>query len=168
MLSVKGDDRLKAATLALKAAPREVRKIVTDDTRTVMGPVWVGEVNARASTRADTLVIAKGARIKSGNPPTAVAASSTRKLRGGLIPADTWGPIEFGSPGRDKATTYRRKNRKGGGTHSVTRRTRAQLPAAAPAGRVAFPAFAEVAPRVVALWVASIVRAYYTALQGGR
>jgi len=163
---VKGDDRLKAAALAVKAAPRDVRKIVTDDTRTIMGPVWVGEVNARARTRVDSLVIAKGARIKGGNPPTAVAATSTRKLKGGLVPADTWGPIEFGSPGRDKPTTYRRKNTRAGGTHSVTRRTRAQLPAADPKGRVAFAAFGEVAPRVVALWVQSIVRAYYTALEG--
>lgn len=166
MLSVKGDDRLQAAVLALKAAPRDVRRIVSDDTRTVMGPVWVGAVNARASTRTDQVIIAKGARIKGGNPPTAVAATSTRKLRGGLIPAESFGPFEFGSPARDTLTTYDRKNRKTAGQHRVTRHTRRQLPPAARSGRVAYPAFAEIAPRVVALWVQSIVRAYSQALEG--
>lgn len=168
MLSVRGDDRLAAVVLAVKAAPKHVRKAVTDDTKATMGPVWVAAVNDRARTRTDQAVIAKGARVKGGNPPVAVAASSTRRLSGGLIPADQWGGFEFGaSVNRDAFTTYDTRSR-GGTPYRVKRRTRRQLPTGTRSGRVAYPAFAEVAPRVVALWVQSVVRAYWQAFDGKR
>jgi len=168
VITVRGDDRLKAVVLAVKAAPREVRKAVTDDTKTVIGPVWTTAVNDRARTRTDQLVIAKGARIKGGNPPVAVAASSTRKLKGGLIPADSWGAFEFGaSTNRDTFTTYTGRSRKGK-PYPVKRRTRRQLPPPNRKGRVAFAAFSEVAPRAVSLWVQSVVRAYFAAFDGKR
>lgn len=168
MLSVKGDDRLKATVLLVKAADTVTRRAINQDTVRVIGPVWVQEVNLRAGARPlDQAVLAKGARVKGGNPPTAVAATSTRKLTGGLIPASGYGPVEFGADDRDKFVTYRRTSTKGR-SHQVRRRTRHQLPRRVPRGRVVYPAFAEVAPRVVSLWVQTVVRGYWQAFDGRR
>jgi hypothetical protein len=166
LISVRGDDRLKAAVLAVAAANRDLRRDINAATTSTIGPVWASEVTARAVTTLDRAALAKGARIKGGNPPSAVAASSTRKLKGGLIPADTWAPLEFGA-NRGKVTTYKRRGRKGG-THTVKRHTTRQLPARTRSGRVVMPAFAEVAPRTVSLWVSLVVKVYNDAVNGER
>lgn len=165
MLSVTGDDRLQAAVLALKAADRDLKRTINAATRDVIGPVWVDAVSSRASSTLDRAVVVKGTRLKPGNPPTAVAASSTKRLRGGLLPGDQWAAVEFGST-QDRVKSYRRRNRVGGGSHQVRRHTTRQLPARVPSGRVALPAFAEVAPRAVSLWVQTIVREYSNAVEG--
>lgn len=165
VISVRGDDRLKAAVLAVKAANRDLRSRLNKATVATIGPVWATEVTSRALTSLDRAALAKGSRVKAGNPPTAVAASSTKRLRGGLLPADQWAPVEFGG-NQGKVTTYDRVSVKGH-RHKVTRHTARQLPPANRAGRVVFPAFAEVAPRTVALWVQLIVRVYNEAVNGG-
>lgn len=164
VISVRGDDRLKAVVLAVKAANRDLRTRINKATTATIGPVWVSEVQSRALTSLDRAALAKGARVKAGNPPTAVAASSTRKLRGGLLPADQWAPVEFGAT-QGKVTTYDRVSVKGH-RHKVTRHTTHQLPGIKRSGRVVFPAFAEVAPRTVALWVQLVVRVYADAVEG--
>lgn len=164
MLSVLGDDRLKAAVLAMKAADRDLRARINAATRDEIGPEWVHAVNQHAVRSLDRKVIASSARIKAGNPPVAVAATSTRKLRGGLVPAQQWAPIEFGGT-FNKVTTYTRRSPKGR-MHKVTRHTARQLPARQRSGRVAFPAFADIAPRAVSLWVSIIVKVYNDAVNG--
>lgn len=166
MLSVKADARLQAAVLAMKAGDRTLRADINRATRDTIGPVWTRAVLAHADTDLDRAVIAKGARIKPGNPPAAVAATSARRLRGGLQPSADWQAVEFGgTPSRVR--TYTRVSPKGR-RHSVTRHTMRQLPAHRKAGRVALPAFADVAPRAVSLWVQLIVKRYATALEGRR
>lgn len=166
MLSVKGDDRIKATVLLVKAADTVTRRVVNQDTVRVLGPVWVQEVNIRAQGRTlDQVVLAKGARIKGGNPPAATAATSRRKLTGGLVPAEQYGAVEFGTDDRDAYTTYQRTS-PGGKGHQVRRRTRHQLPRRVRTGRVVYPAFTAIAPRAVALWVQTVVRAYWQAFDG--
>lgn len=164
MLSVRDDDRLQAAVLALKAADRDIRLAISQATRDQVGPLWAQAVQVNARTRTDQAVLARSARIKAGNPPQATAGTSTRRLKGGLVPAEHWAAFEFGGT-YSKQTTYRRASRKGG-THSVTRHTQRQLPPRKATGRVALPAFAEIAPRAVSMWVGIIVKAYSQALEG--
>lgn len=154
---------IRAAVLALKAADRGLRSEINKATRTTMTPVWKDLINTRARTRQSKKVLNAGVRIKAGNPPAGVAASSKRKLRGGLVPADSWQAIEFGAP-PDKVTTYDRRS-PSGGTHKVTRHTTRQLPARAPKGHVVYPAVKAFVPRLVSLWVQTIVRTYYDAAE---
>ncbi|MBX9243413.1 hypothetical protein ICW40_01155 [Actinotalea ferrariae] len=164
MLSVRESRELQAATLALKAADRELRNDINRSTTQTIGPVWKSVVAQHATGQMDARVLAQGARVKAGNPPTAVAATSRRKLRGGLVPVASWHAWEFGAD-RNAVTTYQRRS-KTGGTHKVTRHTRRQLPPRIRTGRVIFPAFADVAPRAVSLWVQLIVRKYADAAEG--
>lgn len=154
---------IRAAALALRGADRNLRSDINKATREVMSPVWKALVQARADRRRDQKVLATGARIKAGNPPAAVAATSRRRLRGGLVPGEQWAALEFGA-NRDKTTTYTRRS-KTGGTHQVTRHAARQLPPRRRTGHVIYPAVKEIAPRMVSLWVQTIVRKYYEAAE---
>src|SRR4051812_38458485 len=101
VLSVKGDRQLLAAATAVKIARRAVRNTINRETRAVMSPAWSAAVATRAGSAVERAVLDKGARIVAGTPPAAVAANSKRKLRGGLVPATGWQPIEFGAINRN-------------------------------------------------------------------
>lgn len=160
-----GDHRAaQAAVLAFKAADRGLRSRINQATRQTMNPVWRGLVAEHARTATDRAVIVKGARIAAGNPPVAVAATSKRALRGGLVPVESWPAVEFGG-NRNATTTYRRRSANGG-THTVTRHTRRQLPARNRRGRVALRATADIGPRLASLWAQLIVRVYHDAAEG--
>lgn len=160
-----GNDRAaQAAVLAMKAADRDLKRDINRATREEMNPVWRSLVSANATRPIDARVLGKGARIAAGNPPQAIAASSTRALSGGLIPADRWHPFEFGSH-PEKVSTYTRTSTRGT-RHTVTRHTRRQFRRRNPKGQVIMPAFAQIAPRMVSLWVQLIVRKYHEAAEG--
>lgn len=164
MISVTGDDRLKAAVLVMRQIDAPTKREIGARTRTTMNPVWRGLVAERAQrfTR-DRKVLDVGVRIAAGNPPAAVAAGSRRRLSGGLLPADQWRAFEFGSRG-DRIAEYRRRSPKGN-IHRVRRNVTKQLPPTYRKGRIVYPAFAELAPRFVSLWVQTIVRTMLDALE---
>lgn len=165
MLAVRGDDRLRAVVLALKAARRDVKNEIARATRQTMNPVWRDAVAARAKSDLDRKVIAAGARIAAGNPPVAYAAQSKRRLPGGLVPVERWHAVEFGA-NPDKVTDYDRRSPTGG-THDVTRHTQRQLPPRYRKGRIAYPALAEFVPRLTSLWVQIVVRVFNEAVERG-
>lgn len=157
---------IRAAVLALKAADRGLRSEINKATRTTMSPVWKDLINTRSRTTLSKKVLNTGVRIKAGNPPAGVAASSKRKLSGGLVPADSWHVVEFGAD-PNKVTTYTRRSPTGG-THKVTRHTTRQLPSRVGRGmkgNVVYPAVKQFVPRMVSLWVQTIVRTYYDAAE---
>lgn len=154
---------VRAAVLALRRADRDLRSKINRATRETLSPVWRGLVQNNAYRRRDGAILAKGARIKAGNPPAGIAASSRRPLSGGLVPGDQWAPFEFGGD-RSKVTTYTRLSPRGR-SHQVRRHTARQLPPRSRQGHVVYPAVAEIAPRAASLWVQLIVRAYLDAAE---
>lgn len=167
MLAV-GDHRaLEAAVLALKAANRDLRSRINKATRAELAPIWKQEVESQLMGRDHlTTRLLAGVRVQAGNPPRAMAAQSVRPIgRKALVPSRDYFIGEFGLD-RDAIATYDRKNRKGGGRHKVTRHVNRGKPARRQSGRVAYPAFAETAPRMVSLWVQTIVKLYNDAAEG--
>lgn len=156
MISVKGDDRLRAVALMMRQIAQPVKREIDKRTRTTLNPVWRQLVDEKLERPRDRAVLGKGVRVKAGNPPALVAASSRRPLGGGLIPAYQWSGIEFGA-NRDEVETYSRRSSKGG-SHKVTRHTARQMPPRYRKGRIIYPAFAAFAPRAVSLWVQTVVR----------
>jgi hypothetical protein len=139
-----GDDRaLQAAVLAFKAADRALRKDINDATRATFNEPWKSGITGRARTLLERRVLVPGARIAAGNPPSFVAASSTRALSGGLVPAVQWPAAEFGS------NRYR------------------QLPARRRKGPV-FETLDDMTGRVPRLWAQLIVKAYCDAADESR
>ena len=147
----------------MRRADSGVRKIISSDMRSVMGPVWKESVNQHltGSGRLEARLLTPGVRIAAGNPPQLIAASSTRRVgRGDLTPTANWQIYEFGSHGTKPSQVTNRK----GTTYS--RRTRTGLPAYRKAGRVLYPAAGHVLPRIAAYWVQAIVRAFLDAAEG--
>lgn len=165
--SAETDRTFKAVTLALKLMPRTMRNELNKDTRAMGNSIWRPIVDSNAVTKMDRLVLAKGARVKPGNPLVLSAATSKRALKGGggLVPDTDARAWEFGSGARNKVTEYPRRNRGGSGTHKVKRHTGRQMPGKS-SGRVVYAAAAEIAPKITAYWVQSIVRKIYEAHEG--
>lgn len=169
MLSVRDHRGLQAAVLAMKTADRSLRSEINKATRQVLNPVWRAQVESHLAGRSvmDAKVLGSGVRIAAGNPPVAKAAQSRRAIGDGkrIVPAENYAWWEFGVP-REAASTYQRRNRTGGGTHTVhSRHTNRGLPARNDKGRVVYPAFKDIAPRAVSLWVQLIVRTYAEAAE---
>lgn len=167
MISVRNHDELKAASFALKGMQRDLRNEINRATTKTIGPVWKQQVASKARTRTDQAVLVKGARLSGGNPPTLYAANSKRRMRGGLVPVEQWKGWEFGSKSRNNKRKYTSTSPKGK-RHQVTRRTSRQMPPHAPKGRVVYPAFAETAPRLAALWTQLVVKKTFEALERGQ
>jgi hypothetical protein len=113
---------LRAVAAALRVVEPDLRREINTRTRTEIGPVWRNEIDQHARTPLDRAVLTPGIRVAGGNPPTAYAANSRRKLKGGLIPAEDWAPAEFGTKNRNRVATYTRRT-PGGKTTRVTRHT---------------------------------------------
>ena len=166
MLSVKDHRELQATVLALKAADKTLRTDINRATVEVGNKIWQPIVAAHAIGNMDAKILAVGARVKAGNPPVAMAANSRRAVGSDkrLVPATAYPAWEFGVGNRDAYSRYTRKS-KGGGTHTVERRTMRGLPSRTPKGRVVYQAFADIAPRIVSLWVQLVVRKYNDAAE---
>lgn len=165
MLSVQGSAELRAVSRAVAAARRDVRNNLNRATRTTLNPVWRERVAAHARTDLDRQVLVKGARILAGNPPVLKAATSTRKLKGGLVPAVQYFAVEFGGD-RGKVETYHRTSPKGR-AHDVHRHTARQLPVRRRTGRVVMAAVEDIAPRATSLWVQLVVKTFAEAFEAG-
>lgn len=166
MPSVHARREFQAVTLALRLMGKELRKDINTATRTTLNPTWKSLVEIHAQRHDDTKILVPGTRIAAGNPPAAVAASGTKRLKGGGTPNSLGRAYEFGAVNRNAVRSYDRKS-KNGGTHKVTRHTQRQLPAATRQGRVIYPAFADFAPRMVSLWVQIVVRKTHEAFEKG-
>jgi hypothetical protein len=167
VLSAKGSPELRAAAIALKGVDRDLRSTINRATAQQGNEIWRSEVAAKTRRPLDEAILAKGARVASGNPPMAVAASSKRPIGKSrrLIPDERWPGYEFGTDNKNAYSKYRRRS-KNGGTHTVERRTMRHLPPRYRKGRVLWPAFAESAPRVDSLWVKTIVKSVMDAAEG--
>ena len=167
MLSVDGNDELRAVALGMKLIERDVKNAVNRATRAELKPIWQTELDASmAGTNSFTSRLLKGSRVSPGNPPTLYAATSKRGIGKSkrLNPAEHYYLAEFG--GRD--SLYRRYTRKSdnGGSHQVKRRTNTGLPLPFSKGRVVYPAASQAIPRLASLWVQVFVRTVYEAADG--
>lgn len=159
---IEGVREMQAAVVALRAIDKDMRRDLNKGTRAVVGPVWKQAVESNATRAMDRTVLVPGTRVNVGSRPSLIAASSRKTLRGGLVPTDSWKAYEFGGL-RGKTTKYR--GRRGGRSFDVERRTKRQLPEFRKGGRVLYPAVADVAPRVFALWAQTVVRLVYKAFE---
>lgn len=153
-----------AAVLAVREADKGLRREITRQTRTNLGPIWTAEIHRTATSRWERVAYLKvPPRVTGVNPPVLVAGQSTRRTAGGFTPASDWWMVEFGGYRGKTETTYRRRSPRGL-VHNVTRDTDNQLPARRHNGRAAYPALERTVPRAASLWVATVVRTYADAL----
>ncbi|QEO08887.1 hypothetical protein [Protaetiibacter larvae] len=155
MLDVRRSRELQAALLSIKAAEREVRLNINKRARTELRPVWTEALLGHALTRLEVRAIVPGARIAVGaRNIRAYAATSTRPLRGGLVPAINFAPIEWGA--KERKRKLERTSRLGR-RHTATITVGRQFRPRTREGYIASPAAASVIHRAIAGWVGVIV-----------
>ena len=168
-ISAKASVEVRAAAAAFRLADKQIRKIVTTETKAAFKSDWQQAVRRDAAMpphgreRARLLRNAGSVNII-GTQPIILAAyksGSLGKGKGRVDSKDGYGPFEFG----DGNKTYKRystnspKNRR----YTVTRRTQEQLPPRISEGYSVYGTAAEFVPRMVSFWIQSIIRAYYDA-----
>lgn len=161
-----GKDEIKQVQRRFRALPKEVKNDFRKYQRQELNPIWREEVEGRAGvTPEHTVMFRKGARVKAGAPASLIAGASTKTLSGGGRPVDLARPYEYGTTKQGKYTKYYRKS-KNGGNHTVTRRTRAQIPTRRKRGWVAGEAFKQAMPRIVSLHVQTMYKRIYDSIEG--
>lgn len=155
---------LTAVALGLRIVDKSIRADINKQTREALNPLWRETLGIHAgANKMDQLILVKGARVVAGNPTSVIAGASRRALSGGGVPVELARGREFGAPSRlNFVTTFNRKT----AYAPVTRHTKRQVPAAVKRGRVVYPAFAEMAPRMVSLWVQIVARNFHEKFEG--
>lgn len=158
---------IRTAILAMRRLPADLRRDMNSNVRTVFNPVWQEEIGYYTQDPLDQIFL-KGARIKTGNPPTLIAAASKRKITksgGGLIPVQHWAGFEYGAK-RGKRP-YARVS-KLGTRHKVERDTTRHLRSRTTEGRVLGRAMVSILPRISSYWSKSVIASLLDAMEEGR
>lgn len=166
LISVRESRELLATVLAIKASPAELRAQLRAQTRAVAGKEWDAALRSRPASPQQSATLVQGSRVRASDQAIVlVSASSKRKVgRGGLVPFEDGKGFEFGTSG-DRVATYR--GRRGSKRFKVKRHATRQLPGRS-TGLVVYPAFAEYAPKILALWVQTTIRTIAESMEGKR
>lgn len=155
---VEGVREVTAAATALKAVDRKVKNQTAANLRRLVPSIWSQDtITGQTRTRMDRAGF-NGVRVG--------AASSRITLQAGtspMIPADISAALEFGDPNKTFETYTERRN---GKSVRVRRRTQNQLPGPIRKGRVVHVAFRNVMPRIITLYVQTVVRTIHEAWEG--
>jgi len=145
----------------MKAADRDLRLDIYAEARQQLGSAWTPELAKRSNTQLEQRTFVRGARVKVGTEGfSLLAATSTRPLSGGWVPAWNWHADEFGA--RNKRATIDTHSPKGT-PYKVTKTINRQLPGRVSDGRIAFDAASVIGTRLVGVWVNVIVEKYVDA-----
>lgn len=157
-INVRESRELQAALLALASVPREVRAQVRRHTKAMAEPEWKAGVAKRAVSKLDQKVLVATARVQVRDTNVVLRSGAVGKLK------PLTKPVEFGAD-RDSWTTYQGRSPKGA-RFKVKRHTQRQLAWRRPKGRVVYPTAEELIPRFASLWVQTIIKTFYDALEG--
>jgi len=160
MLKAGGADGLRATSTELHAVRRRLHADTIPDTAPEILPLWRRELADTARTALTRAVFLPAPRVdRTDDGIELAAATSTRPLRGGLVPARHWRPVELGAS--ERPVTVRQRSRRG---RPYTRRmvTGRQFRPRTTEGRVAAAAAKALTPRIAEQWEAAILADYAT------
>jgi hypothetical protein len=151
-ISVRESAHLKATVIAMQSADREIQSAILKETRTTAPPIWTQELahHSVSASVAQGRMLVDTARVRaSANGVTLTAATQKRPvLSGGATPIKHGRAFEFGA----KSAHARR----------------GQLPRFRKRGYVVYPSLGDAAPRIISLWVQTVMRHAHDALEGKR
>jgi hypothetical protein len=135
--------------------------------RRALNQLWKPALLQAAGTKGERRVLAQGARSKVGGDGfSMLAATSKRKLSGGLVPSEQWHGFEFGAVPK-QVSVWREP---GINSPGVGRRTDVttgkQFKARRKNGYVVFPTVRKVMPRIAAEYVQAIVASLKHRIEG--
>lgn len=149
-ISVRESATLKVTLLAMQAVDKSVQSTIRKETRAVGASAWREELQRRPASEQQSRLLVKTSVVKaSNNGLTLTSATQKRKaLSGGGTPIGLGKTFEFGD------------NKGYSKVHGAPPRRKS--------GYVVYPALAEVAPRLISLWVQITMKHVHDALEGKR
>jgi hypothetical protein len=148
----------------LRNLDREARKHARGSLRTMAAQAWQELLSSKAATTLERLVLVATARVKVSDQNVRLTSAAIGRSRsGGLKPSEEYGAIEWGA---DRGKQRRVRSQRRGTDYTSTRHTTRQLEPNKRAGRVVYPAAAEIIPRILAMYVQTFVRSIHEALEG--
>lgn len=155
---VEGIREVTAAATALRAVDRKVKNQTAANLRRTVPGIWTQDTITRQTrTRMDRAVF-NGVRIGASSSRITLQAGTSPLIRDDISSA-----VEFGDPAKGYTTYLERRN---GKSVRVRRRTQNQLPPPIRKGRVVHPALRSVMPRLISLYVQTVVRTIHEAWEG--
>lgn len=156
IVSAEAGADLRAAVRALDRAPQKLQGLIDATSREQLGAAWFEELAASGGTKPQEAFITRSASVVPMRTGLLVGAGDSILTK----------PYEFGTNDREVKNTYQRANPSGNGKHTVTRRTRRQLPERKLGGYVAYPAANRLGSRVFKMWGALINKVLHDAFEG--
>ena len=160
-ISVWESPHIQAVILAMRGMDKELSAQIRKATKTVTTAEWKTAVEDHASTALERRTLVATARVAVSNKNVSLRAGQlAKKTSGGGKTYQLTPAVEFGAdpertiPSHKGATRYERKL---GGAFKPRNKK----------GYVAYPAAADIIPRIAALWVATVVRTFHEAVEKG-
>jgi hypothetical protein len=142
----------------MRGVDKELGAQIRKATRTIAEGEWRAELAKKATDPLQREVLVATARVAVGDQNVTLKAGQlSKKLSNGtpdLTPA-----VEFGA---NRSVTVQQASRSGS---IYERHSRVQLRPRNRTGYVAYPAAAEIIPRIAALWVSTTVRTIHEAIE---
>ena len=161
-ISVWESTELQGVLLAMRGMDKELSAQIRKATRTVTEAEWRGDLAKHASTDLERTVLVRSARVSVSNQNVTLKSGTlASKLSGGAKTFELTPSVEWGSA---TGRTITSKSKKG---KTYTRRQGSTFKPRKRQGYVAYPAAADAIPRLAALWVATVVRTFYEAVEKG-
>jgi hypothetical protein len=155
-INIRDSRELQAAVLAIRSVPKEIRAQIRKHTKAMAEPEWKQGVASRAQSKLDHKVLVKTARVQVRDTNVVLRSGATAKLK------DLTKPVEFGAD-REQVTSY--QGRRGSKRFNVKRHTARQMGWRRQEGRVVYPTANDLIPRFASLWVQTVIRTFYEAIE---
>lgn len=146
---------LQAALLAFKILPKEITAQTRKHTKRLVDAEWQAGLNKRARSKIQQRALA-GTAVSSVTNSQVQMKSATKGKYGRVSASVVAAGAEFGA-NKDLYTRYSRKSRNGG-THTVERRVMRHLSYRRKDGYVVYPTAEDLAPRIAAMYVQTLLR----------
>lgn len=151
---------LRAVIVALQGVDKELSAQLRKATRTITEGEWRAELARQASDELQRDVLVSTARVTVSNQNITLKAGQLgKKLASGTPVRELTPAVEFGA---NRSVTVPQKSSAG---TTYIRHSRHQLQPRNAKGYVAYPAAAQIIPRIAALWVATAVRTIHEAVE---
>lgn len=145
---------------SLSVLPDDIKRTIFDASSTQLSAGWGEELSKSAPySPGQAAIVTSGNRV--------IPHSMGLSAETGFAHPNLTRQYEFGTLNREEFHTYTRQNRKSPGRHSVTRRTKRQLPTRSQTGWIAYPAAGRLGSRVFNMFLQIIVKKSHDALEAG-
>ncbi|MDR2294513.1 MAG: hypothetical protein LBE05_04850 [Microbacterium sp.] len=148
----------------MRDLPRDIAKQTRQHTKRLVDAEWKRGLESRAATPIQRAVLSRTA-VSSVTDRAVMLKSATKGRLSSGVPSEALASgAEFGAD-MNSYSRYQRTSRNGG-SHTVTRRTTRQFGwHRGRTGRVVFPTAQDLAPRVAAMYVQTLLRTTAKALE---